>query len=41
MAVLKSSAEMTRAMRIKMMINSMIDIFSKKEASKTKKVATK
>jgi len=41
MAVLKSSAEMTRAMRIKTMINSSIDIFSNKEAIKTKIVMTK
>ncbi len=41
MAVLKSSADITKAMRIKTMINSIVDIFSKKEASKTKKVETK
>jgi len=37
-AVLKSSADITRAMRIKTMINSIVDIFSKKEANKTKRV---
>jgi hypothetical protein len=41
MAVLKSSAEITKAMRIKIMINSSIDIFNKKEAIKTKMVTTK
>jgi len=41
MAVLKSSAEITRAIRIKIIINSMVDIFSNKEADKTKIAATK
>jgi hypothetical protein len=41
MAVLKSSAEITMAVRIKIKINSTLDIFSKKERNKTKTVAVK
>lgn len=40
-AVLKSSAEMTRAMRIRIIMNSMVDIFNKKEVNKTKTVAVR